>query len=77
MRQIDDEAITPWTRIKGTAIWAAVVALALVIGWFTFKIVYHIVAALLTGIIVLGIALFIYFKFFRRTGDPNVSVRRS
>jgi hypothetical protein len=47
-------------------IWGIAIA-AVVIAWFVFKLVLHVVAALVTGIVVLGLALYVYFKFFRKT----------
>ena len=47
-------------------IWAIAIA-SVLIAWFVFKIVLHVVAALITGIVVLSLALYVYFKFFRKT----------
>jgi hypothetical protein len=48
------------------AVWGIAVLAALV-AWFVFKLVLHLVAALISGIVTLAFALFVYFKFFRKT----------
>lgn len=47
-------------------VWAIVIGAAL-IAWFVFKLVLHLIAALITGVVLLAVALFVYFKFFRTT----------
>ena len=47
-------------------VWGIAIG-AVVIAWFVFKLVLHLLAALVTGVVVLAVALFVYFKFFRKT----------
>jgi hypothetical protein len=55
------------TGLRHTLTLWAIVMFAVLIAWFMFKLVLHLVAALFTGILVLALALYVYFKFFRRT----------
>jgi hypothetical protein len=55
------------TGLRHSLVVWAIAMFAVLIAWFIFKIVLHLVAALISGIVVLVIALFVYFKFFRKT----------
>lgn len=48
------------------AVWGIAIG-AVLIAWFVFKLVLHLIAALVTGVVVLAVALFVYFKFFGKT----------
>jgi hypothetical protein len=52
---------------RHTVVVWAIAIFSVLVAWFVFKLVLHLVAALVTGIIVLAFALYIYFKFFRKT----------
>jgi hypothetical protein len=62
--------------IRHTLVVWAIAIFAVLIAWFVFKIVLHLVAALISGIVVLAIALFVYFKFFRKTGHPDADTEQ-
>jgi|WetSurMetagenome_2_1015567.scaffolds.fasta_scaffold60990_2 hypothetical protein len=53
--------------VRHTVVVWAIAIFSVLVAWFVFKLVLHIIAALVTGIIVLAIALYLYFKFFRKT----------
>jgi hypothetical protein len=53
--------------VRHTAVVWAIAIFSVLVAWFVFRLVLHLVAALVTGTIVLAIALYIYFKFFRKT----------
>jgi hypothetical protein len=53
--------------VKHTLVVWAIAIFTVLVAWFVVKLVLHLVAALVTGIIVLSIALFVYFTFFRKT----------
>jgi len=53
--------------LRHTLVVWAIAIFALCVAWFVFKIVLHLVAALISGIVVLALALFVYFKIFRKT----------
>lgn len=55
------------TGLKHTVVVWAIAIFAVMIAWFVFKLVLHLIAALITGVVVLAVALFVYFKFFRTT----------
>ena len=64
------------TGLRHTLVVWGIAIFALLIAWFVFKIVLHLVAALISGIVVLVIALFVYFKFFRKPGHPDADTER-
>ncbi len=55
------------TGLRHTLVVWAIVIVAALIAWFVFKLVLHLIAALITGVVILVVALFVYFKFFRTT----------
>ncbi len=55
------------TGLRHTLVVWAILIGAVLIAWFVFKLVLHLIAALITGVVILAVALFVYFKFFRTT----------
>lgn len=53
--------------VRHTLVVWAIAIFAVMVAWFVFKLVLHLIAALITGVVVLAVALFVYFKFFRTT----------
>ncbi len=55
------------TGLRHTLVVWAIVIGAVAIAWFVFKLVLHLIAALITGVVILAVALYVYFRFFRTT----------
>ncbi len=55
------------TGLRHTLVVWAIAIFAVMVAWFVFKLVLHLIAALISGIVVMAVALFVYFKFFRKT----------
>ena len=58
----------PWDRqVSDTLTLWAIMIFAVLVAWLMFKLVLHLAATLITGILMLALALYAYFKFFRTT----------